>query len=68
MIYLVNDEGQEDTAKLNLGRPVSTFRATGIKVLPPGETRSTSNYDMMAALLESVRLDVKEAHKKAKGL
>ena len=54
MIDLVNEEGQE--------------HATGIKVLPPGETRSTSNYDAMVALPESVRLDVKEAHKKAKGL
>ena len=68
MINLVNEEEQEDTAKLNVGRSVSTFRAMGIKVFPPGATRSTSNHDTTAALLESVQLDVKEIHKKAKGL
>ena len=68
MINLVSGEEQENKAKVNLGRPVSTFRAKGIKILPPGENGNTSNYDTMAALLQLVRLDVKEAHKKAKGL
>ena len=62
MIDLVSEEGKKDKAKLNLGRSVSTFRPMEIKVFPPGDTTNTTNYSTMAALLESVWLDVKAAH------
>ena len=64
MINLVSEEGKEGKTTLNLGRSVSIFRPMEIKVLPLGETRNRTNYGTMAALLESVRLDVKEALEK----